>query len=37
MKRRDFIQQTTAGAALVSLGGLGLQSFESASKFILFE
>ncbi|MDG1729077.1 MAG: metallophosphatase [Algibacter sp.] len=33
MKRRDFIQQTTAGAALVSLGGLGLQSFESASKF----
>lgn len=27
MKRRDFIQQTTAGTALISLGGIGLSSF----------
>lgn len=31
MKRRDFIQQTTAGAAAVTIGGLGLSSF-AASK-----
>ncbi|NNK81747.1 MAG: bifunctional metallophosphatase/5'-nucleotidase [Flavobacteriaceae bacterium] len=29
MKRREFIQQTAATSALVSLGGLGLQSFSS--------
>jgi 5'-nucleotidase len=29
MKRRDFIQQTTACTAFISLGGLGLQSFNS--------
>jgi 5'-nucleotidase len=29
MKRRDFLQQTAATTALVSLGGLGLQSFTS--------
>ena len=27
MHRRDFIQQTTAGTAFVTLGGFGLQSF----------
>lgn len=32
MKRRDFIQQATAGTALVTLGGLGLQSFSLAKK-----
>ncbi len=32
MKRRDFIQQTSAGTAMVALGGLGLQSFNTASK-----
>lgn len=32
MKRRDFIQQATAGTAMVTLGGLGLQSFTSAAK-----
>ena len=32
MKRRDFIQQTSATAALITLGGLGLQSFSSGSK-----
>ncbi|QRM90914.1 bifunctional metallophosphatase/5'-nucleotidase [Lacinutrix sp. WUR7] len=32
MKRRDFIQQTSATAALITLGGLGLQSFTSGSK-----
>ena len=32
MKRRNFIQQATAGTALVTLGGLGLQSFTSATK-----
>ena len=29
MKRRNFIQQTAASTALVTLGGLGLQSFVS--------
>jgi len=29
MKRRQFIQQSTAATALVGLGGLGLQSFNS--------
>ncbi len=32
MKRRNFIQQATAGTALVTLGGLGLQSFTSSVK-----
>jgi 5'-nucleotidase len=32
MKRRLFIQQTTATTALVTLGGFGLQSFSSAPK-----
>ena len=32
MKRRNFIQKATAGTALVTLGGLGLQSFSSSSK-----
>lgn len=32
VKRRDFIQQTSATAALITLGGLGLQSFTSGSK-----
>lgn len=32
MKRRDFIQQSSATAALITLGGLGLQSFTSGSK-----
>lgn len=32
MKRRDFIQQATAGSALVTLGSLGLQSFASINK-----
>ena len=32
MKRRDFIQQTSAGTALVTLGSLGLQSFNTSSK-----
>jgi len=32
MKRRDFIQQATAGTALVALGGIGLQSFTSVAK-----
>lgn len=31
MKRRDFIQQTSAGTALVTLGSLGLQSFTTAA------
>ncbi|WP_338358739.1 metallophosphatase [Yeosuana marina] len=30
MKRRDFIQQTTAGAAAVTIGGLGLSSFTTS-------
>jgi len=32
MKRRDFIQQASAGTALVTLGSLGLQSFTSGAK-----
>ncbi|RSK38293.1 bifunctional metallophosphatase/5'-nucleotidase [Mangrovimonas spongiae] len=32
MKRRDFINQAAAATTLVSLGGLGLQSFSSAAK-----
>ncbi|WP_034040283.1 bifunctional metallophosphatase/5'-nucleotidase [Wocania ichthyoenteri] len=32
MKRRDFIQQATAGTALVSLGSFGLQSFSLSIK-----
>jgi 5'-nucleotidase len=32
MKRRNFIQQASAGTAIVSLGGFGLQSFTSAAK-----
>lgn len=32
MKRRDFIQQTSATAALVTLGSFGLQSFSIAPK-----
>lgn len=34
MKRRDFIQQTAAASALISLGGIGLQSFSSDLKKI---
>lgn len=34
MKRREFIQQTTAATALVGLGGFGLQSFSSGLKKI---
>lgn len=30
MKRRAFIQQATAGTALVTLGGVGLQSFSTS-------
>ncbi len=32
MKRRNFIQQATAGTALIALGSLGLQLFTSSSK-----
>ena len=32
MKRRDFIQQTAATTALVTVGGFGLQSFTSAPQ-----
>jgi len=32
MKRRDFIQQSTAATALLSLGSLGFQSFTSGSR-----
>ena len=32
MKRRSFIQKTTAGTALLSLGGFGLQSFAASHK-----
>ena len=32
MKRRNFIQQATAGTALISLGSLGLQSFSTVKK-----
>ncbi|MDO5970196.1 metallophosphatase [Flavivirga aquimarina] len=31
MKRRDFIQQASVGTALVTLSGLGLQSFSNAA------
>lgn len=34
MKRRHFIQQTVAASTLISLGGLGLQSFSNSSKKI---
>ena len=35
MKRRNFIQQTAATSALITLGGLGLQSFtDSKTKKI---
>lgn len=32
MKRRNFIQQATAGTALVTLGSFGLQSFTTTKK-----
>ncbi len=32
MKRRDFIQQTTASTALLSMGGLSLSSFKSLAE-----
>lgn len=32
MKRRNFIQQASAGTALITLGSLGLQSFTSITK-----
>ena len=32
MKRRNFIQQASAGTALVTLGSFGLQSFTTANK-----
>ena len=32
MKRRDFLQQASAGTALVTLGSLGLQSFTTKPK-----
>lgn len=34
MKRREFIQQSTAATALLGLGGIGLQSFASETKKI---
>ncbi|MGC1631386.1 MAG: metallophosphatase [Gelidibacter sp.] len=34
MKRREFIQQTTAATALVGLGSFGLQSFSKSPKKI---
>ncbi|WCO00520.1 bifunctional metallophosphatase/5'-nucleotidase [Psychroserpens ponticola] len=34
MKRRAFIQQTTAATALIGLGGFGLSSFKSSQKKI---
>lgn len=34
MKRRDFIQQTAAASALITLGGMGLQSFAQPTKKI---
>ncbi|EGV42382.1 bifunctional metallophosphatase/5'-nucleotidase [Bizionia argentinensis JUB59] len=33
MKRREFIQQTSASAALVTVGGFGLTSFASGEKY----
>lgn len=32
MKRRDFIQQASVSTALITIGGLGFQSFTSAKK-----
>ena len=32
MKRREFIQQTAAGSALIGLGGLTLSSFSSLKQ-----
>ncbi|MDO7172844.1 bifunctional metallophosphatase/5'-nucleotidase [Mariniflexile sp. AS56] len=32
MKRRDFIQQVSATTAMVTIGGVGLQSFSAAPK-----
>lgn len=32
MKRREFIQQTTAAASLVTIGGFALSSFKTATK-----
>ncbi|WNH09694.1 bifunctional metallophosphatase/5'-nucleotidase [Thalassobellus suaedae] len=32
MKRRDFLQQATAGTALITLGSFGLQSFTTSPK-----
>ncbi len=32
MKRRNFLQQTIASSAFITLGGLSLQSFNSSSK-----
>ncbi|NBL64287.1 bifunctional metallophosphatase/5'-nucleotidase [Flavobacterium sp. NST-5] len=34
MKRREFLQQTAAGTALVTIGGFSLSSFTSAQKHI---
>ena len=34
MERRQFIQKTIASGALISVGGLGLQSFSNSSKKI---
>ena len=34
MKRRQFIQQTTAATALLGIGGLGMQSFSEEAKKI---
>lgn len=33
MKRRDFIQKTAMGTALVSIGNMGLQSFSTKNDF----
>ncbi len=32
MKRRDFIQQASAGTALITMGSMGLQSFDTSPK-----
>lgn len=32
MKRRDFIQKTVAGSALLTVGGLSLSSFNTLNK-----
>lgn len=34
MKRRDFIQKTVTGSALISLGGLSLSSFSTIEKAV---